>query len=107
MGAACEAIAMSMVGFSYMGWTSSPAAEQMASERADAGLVTAMVPFCIVKAKADGDATLLVKFRAEQSSYSRAHMVMNAGWATLHAAIFGDNALSRASSDQLHTQAAS
>ena len=107
MGAACGAVAMSMVGFSYLGWKSSTAAEQMATERADAAVVTAMVPFCIVKAKADADATLLVKIKAEQSSYSRADMVMKAGWATLNAAKFGDNALARACSEQLHTQAAS
>ena len=106
-GAACGAIAMSMVGFSYLGWQSSTAAEQMASERADSAVVTAMVPFCVVKAKADADATLLVKLKAEQSSYSRADIVMKAGWATLNGAKFGDNALARACSDRLNTQAAS
>ena len=106
-GALCGAIAMSTVGFSYLGWKSNTSAEQMASDRADSAVVTAMVPFCVFKAKADTDATLLVKLKAEQSSYSRADMVMKAGWATLNAAKFGDNALARACSEQLHTQAAS
>ncbi len=101
-GAACGAIAMSIVGFSYLGWKTASSADQFASDRADTAVVAALVPFCVVKAKADADPATMVKFQAEQSSYSRNDIVMKAGWATLNGAKFGDNALARACSDQLH-----
>ncbi len=101
-GAICGAIGMSIVGFSQLGWKTSSSAEQLAQDRSDTAVVTAMVPFCMAKAKADPDAATLVKFQAEQSSYSRSDIVIKAGWATLGGAKFADNALARACSDQLH-----
>ena len=100
-GAVCGAIAMSIVGFSYLGWKTASSADQLASDRADTAVVTAMVPFCVIKAKA-GDPAEMTKFNAEQSSYSRNDIVMKAGWATLNDAKFGDNALARACSEKLH-----
>lgn len=101
-GAVCGAVAISIVGFSQLGWKTSTNAEQMASERADTAVVTAMVPFCVAKAKASSDPAEMVKFQAEQSSYSRSDIVIKAGWATLNGAKFADNALARACSEQLH-----
>ena len=92
---------MSIVGFSYLGWKSAASAEQSAVERADTAVVAALVPFCVVKAKA-GDPAEMAKFMTEQSSYSRNDIVMKAGWATLNDAKFGDNALARACSERLH-----
>ena len=100
-GAVCGAVAISVVGFSYLGWKTATSAEQASVERSDSAVVTALVPFCVIKAKA-GDPAEMVKFQAEQSSYSRNDIVMKAGWATLNDAKFGDNALARACSEQLH-----
>ena len=104
-GAVCGAIALSTVGFSSLGWKSATSVEQFASERSDTAVVTALVPFCVAKAKADTDPALLAKLKAEQSSYSRSDMVLKAGWATFNDAKFGDAALARACSERLQTQA--
>src|SRR6266702_708348 len=79
-GAAAGAIAMAMVGFSYLGWTTASSAEKLAQETASTAVVAAMVPFCVVKAQADPNAATLTKFQAEQSSYSRSDIVTKAGW---------------------------
>jgi hypothetical protein len=102
-GAAAGAVAMTVVGFSQLGWYTGGSADRMAQDRAETAVVAALVPFCVAKAQQDPDRAVLVKFQAEQSSYSRSDLVMKAGWATLGSAKFGDNALARACSDKLHT----
>ncbi len=102
-GAVCGAVAMSIVGFSQLGWKTSSSADQIAQDRADTAVVAALVPFCVAKAEKDPDHAIMAKFGAEQSSYSRSDLVIKAGWATLGDAKFADNALGRACSDKLHT----
>jgi hypothetical protein len=102
-GAAAGAIGMSIVGFSQLGWKTAGSADQLAQERADTAVVAALVPYCVAKAQMDSEQVTLAKFRAEQSSYSRNDLVTKAGWATLGAAKFPDNALARACSEKLQT----
>jgi hypothetical protein len=101
-GAAAGAIAMSIIGFQYFGWTTNSAAEKLAQDTAHAAVVMAMVPFCVMKAEADPNAATLTKFQAEQSSYSRSDIVMKAGWATFNDETTGSDALARACANKLH-----
>ena len=101
-GAAIGAIAVGTVGFSQLGWTTAGTAERLAQERSDTAVVTALVPFCITKAQQDPDRAMLVKFRAEQSSYTRNDLVGKAGWATLGGKTSPDDRVARACSDKLY-----
>jgi hypothetical protein len=101
-GAAAGAIAMAVVGFSYLGWTTASTSEKLAQETADTAVVAALVPFCVVKAGADPNLSILTKVQAEQSSYSRSDIVMKAGWATLDGKTTGSDALARACAEKLH-----
>ena len=83
LGAVVGAIAMTIVGFSTMGWTTAGAAERNAQDRADTAVASALVPLCLAKAKQDPEAAKLVKFRAEESAYTRYQLVSDAGWATV------------------------
>lgn len=105
-GAVAGAIATSIVGFSYLGWTTAGTAEKLAQETASTAVVAALVPFCVVKAEADPNQSTLTKFQAEQSSYSRSDIVMKAGWATLDGGT-GSDALARACAEKLHVAKAS
>jgi hypothetical protein len=101
-GAAAGAVAITIVGFSQLGWYTSGSADRLAQDRAETAVIAALVPFCVTKAQQDPDgAAVLAKFQAEQSSYSRTDLVMKAGWATLGSAKFGDTSLARACSEQL------
>ena len=100
-GVVVGAIAISIVGFSQLGWTTTATAERLAQERVNTAVVAALVPFCVAKAQQDPDKAVLTKFQAEQPSYSRSDMVMKAGWATLGNEQSPDNALARACSDKL------
>jgi hypothetical protein len=101
-GAAAGAVAMSIVGFSQLGWKTAGTADQIAQDRAEAAVVSALVPFCVAKAQQDPDRASFTKFQTEQSSYSRSDLVMKAGWATIGGKTTPDNALARACSDKLH-----
>ncbi len=100
-GSVIGAIAISILGFSQMGWTTGGSADRMATERANAAVVAAFVPFCVAKAQQDADAAKLVKLGAETSSYSRRQIVVDAGWATMLGMTSPDNALASACSDKL------
>jgi hypothetical protein len=102
-GAGVGAIAMAVVGFSYLGWTTASTSARLAQDTADTAVVAALVPFCVVKAEADPNPTILTKFQAEQSSYSRSDIVMKAGWASFDGKITGNDTLARACAEKLHT----
>ena len=101
-GAVAGAIGMAIVGFSQLGWKTAGSAERFAQDRADTAVVVAMVPFCVIKAQQDPDKAMLVKLRAEDSSYSRDEMVTKAGWATVGGDASPDGALVNACSEKLH-----
>ena len=101
-GAAAGAIAMAVVGFSYLGWTTAATSENLAQDTANTAVVAALVPFCVVKAEADPNLAILTKFQAEQSSYSRTDIVSKAGWASLDGKTAGNDVLARACAEKLH-----
>ena len=101
-GAAAGAIAMSVVGFQYLGWTTATTSEKLAQDSASTAVVAALVPFCVVKAEADPNQATLVKFQAEQSSYSRSDIVMKAGWTSFNGKTSDNDALARACAEKLH-----
>jgi len=101
-GAAAGAVAMSVVGFSYLGWTTAATSEKLARQSANEAVVTALVPFCVFKAEADPNQSTLVKFQAEQSSYSRSAIVMKAGWTSFNGKTSDNDALARACAEELH-----
>jgi hypothetical protein len=101
-GAAAGVIAMAVVGFSYLGWTTTATAQKPARDTADSAVVAALVPFCVTKAEADSNAATLTKFQAEQSSYSRSDIVTKAGWTSFDGKAAGSDALARACAEKLH-----
>jgi hypothetical protein len=97
---------MAIVGFSYLGWTTASTSQQLARDTANTAVVAALVPFCLVKARADPNPATLTQLQAEPSSYSRGDIVLKAGWATLDGKATGSDALARACAEKLHVTAA-
>jgi hypothetical protein len=102
-GAAGGALAMAIVGFWGLGWTTAGTTERLGQTRAEAAVATALVPFCVIRAQQDADAGKLVKFRAESSSWTRTQIVRDAGWATMDGMTSPDSALASACSEKLAT----
>jgi hypothetical protein len=100
-GAVVGAVAIMILGFWQMGWTTAGSADRMARDRADSAVVAALVPFCVANAERDPDQAKLVKLRAEQSSYGRNQLVSDSGWATLPGMTSPDRELASACSTKL------
>ena len=101
LGAACGAFAITFIGFSQLGWKTSHGAALMAQEQADRAAVTALVPFCVVKAEQPSQQAMLAKVKAEDSAFSRSELVMQAGWATVGSSKTPDNALAIACANSI------
>jgi hypothetical protein len=100
-GAVVGAVGMVIVGFWQMGWTTEGAADRMAWDRVDSAVVAVLVPYCVADAERDPDLAKLVKVKAEQSSYGRAQLVSDAGWATRPGRTTPDRRLASECSDKL------
>lgn len=83
MGGGVGAVALAIVGFTWGGWVTGGTAEAMAADRARVEVVGALVPFCVARSQADPQVTRILAEIEEASSYKRADMLMEAGWATM------------------------
>jgi hypothetical protein len=82
-GAACGAIALAVVGFTWGGWVTGRTARQMAADQSQSEVVTALTSVCVDQSKRDPQlADRLVALKAA-SSWSRGDLVMKNGWATM------------------------
>ena len=82
-GALVGAIAISILGFTWGGWTTGSSAEKMAKDLAKDEVTLAMVPVCLKNATADTDrVTKLATIQAARG-FNRSKAVMDTGWATL------------------------
>jgi hypothetical protein len=100
-GAVAGAVAISILGFSQMGWTTAGSADRMARDRVETAVTSALLPFCVANAERDADAAKLSKFKTEQSSYSRTQLVSDSGWATMPGMTSPDRNLASACADKL------
>ena len=76
-GAACGAIALAVVGFSWGGWVTGGTAQRMAAEQSQADVVAAA------------------------SSWERGDMVIKHGWATMPGTPEGNRLVARACADKI------
>ena len=102
-GAVIGAAAISVVGFSSLGWTLGSTAERMAKERAQTAVVDVLAPICVEKFQHQTDAaTKLIEFKKVSSwasppqprpgrparsltgsSWDRRSFIEKGGWATM------------------------
>src|ERR1700687_303192 len=72
-GAVAGAVAISVIGFSSMGWTLGSTAERMAADRAESAVVGVLAPICVEKFQQQANsAAKLVEFKKAASWDQRA-----------------------------------
>ena len=100
-GAVFGAVAISVVGFSWLGWTLGGTAERMAGDRAEAAVVGVLTPICVEKFQHQTDAaTKLVEFK-KVPSYDRRSVIEKGGWATMPGSEAPNSAVATACAQQL------
>jgi hypothetical protein len=100
-GVALGVVATMGLGFYQFGWSTAASTRRIAHDESRAAVAAALVPFCIAKAEADGDAAKLAKLRGSTSPYARGDFVSSAGWATMPGMTSPDADLARACSERL------
>jgi hypothetical protein len=82
-GAACGAIALAIVGFSWGGWVTDGKARQMAADQSRTDVVAALSSICVDQSTRDPQLVERVAAIKAASSWTRGDLVMKNGWATM------------------------
>jgi hypothetical protein len=101
-GAVIGAAAISIIGFSNLGWTLGSTAERMAKERAQTAVVGVLTPICVEKFQQQADAAAkLIEFKKVSSSWDRRSIIEKGGWATAPGADAPNSAVATACAERL------
>lgn len=100
-GGVAGAIAISVIGFFLLGWTLGSTAEKMASERAQAAVVTALTPICVEKFQHQADAPNKLAEFSKVSTWDRRSIIEKGGWATIPGTDAPNSAVATACVEQL------
>ena len=100
-GALGGAIALTIIGFTWGGWTFESNAKALAVKETSAVLVSVLAPLCAEKFRTATDAAnLMVEFK-KVSSWQQASFVEKGGWATFPGHTTPDSAVARACGEML------
>ena len=100
-GAAAGAIAISVIGFSSMGWMLGGTAERMAVDRAESAVVGVLTPICVEKFQLQADsATKLIEFK-KAASWDQRALIEKGGWATTPGSERTNSAVASACAEKL------
>jgi hypothetical protein len=81
-GAVAGAVAISVIGFSSMGWTLGSTADRMAADRAESAVVSVLAPICVEKFQQQASsAAKLIEFK-KAASWDQCALFEKGGWAT-------------------------
>ena len=100
-GAAAGAVAISIVGFSVMGWTLGSTAERLAVARSESAVVAVLSPICVDKFQQQANpAAALVAFK-KAASWDQRTLIEKGGWATTPGTDKTDSAVVSACAERL------
>ena len=100
-GAVAGAVAISVIGFSAMGWTLGRTAERMAADRTESALVRVLAPICVEKFQQQANsATKLIEFK-KAASWDQRALLEKGGWATLPGSDPANSAVAQACANLL------
>jgi hypothetical protein len=99
-GAAAGAVAISVIGFSSMGWMLGGTAERLAADRADSAVVQVLTPICVEKFQQQADAAAKVEFK-KAASWDQSALIEKGGWATTPGTEEANWAVARACAEKL------
>lgn len=100
-GGVIGAIAISTVGFSWMGWTLGGTAERMAAVRAQSAIVDVLTPICVARFKRQEDsAAKLIEFK-KAASWNQRTIIEKGGWAAMPGTDTADTAVVSACAEKL------
>ncbi len=100
-GAACGAVALAVIGFSWGGWVTGGTARTMASDQSKAEVVTALSLICVDQSKRDPQLAERVAAIKTASSWNRGDLVLKNGWATMPGTAEGNSQVAKDCADKI------
>jgi hypothetical protein len=100
-GAACGAVALAIVGFSWGGWVTGATARAMATDQSRTDVVAALSLICVDQSKRDPQLAERVAAIKAASSWERGGIVMKNGWATMPGAVEADSQVAKVCADKV------
>ncbi|WP_237050398.1 hypothetical protein [Microvirga ossetica] len=100
-GAACGAVALAVIGFSWGGWVTGGTARTMAADQSKAEVVTALSLICVDQSKRDPQLTERVAAIKTASSWNRGDLVLKNGWATMPGTAEGNSQVAKDCADKI------
>jgi len=95
------AMAISVIGFSSMGWMLGSKAERLAAERADNAVVAVLTPICVEKFQQQtNSAAKLIEFK-KIASWDQRALIAKDGWATTPGGEAANSAVASACAEKL------
>ncbi|MAC77704.1 MAG: hypothetical protein CML66_06530 [Rhodobacteraceae bacterium] len=104
-GALIGATALAIVGFAWGGWVTGGTAQDMAENRAQEELTSAMVPVCLDKALADPQRSAKLETIGAATRFRQRDALMDAGWATMPGSDSPDRDIAQACLDAMAARA--
>ena len=100
-GAVAGAVAISVVGFSSMGWMLGGTAERLAADRAESAVVDVLAPICVEKFQQQADCGDQADRIQEGASWDQRALIEKGGWATTPGTEKTNSAVARACAEKL------
>ncbi len=101
-GALAGAIAITIVGFTWGGWTTAGSAQEMAQAQSTEDVAMAMVPVCLNASEVDPDRVAKLATLRDSSTFRRNGAMMATGWATFPGTEEPSRALATACAERLN-----
>lgn len=103
-GAVAGAVAISVIGFSQLGWTLDSTAERMAKERADTAVVAVLTPICVEKFRQQAEAPARLSEFNKASAWDQRSIIEKGGWAAIAGSETPNSAVVAACAEKLARQ---
>jgi len=100
-GAACGAVALAVIGFSWGGWVTGSTARTIAVDQSKAEVVTALSLICVDQSKRDPQLAERLAAIKVVSSWNRGDLVMKNGWATMPGTTEGNSQVAKDCADKI------
>jgi len=100
-GVVIGAVAITIIGFTWWGWTLSSTAEHKAIERTNAAVVALLTPICVESFMKQPEATAKLTELHQTAAWRQTEFVEKGGWATASGSTTPHAAVARACAEQL------
>jgi hypothetical protein len=100
-GAACGAIAVTVVGFTWGGWVTGGTARQIAADQSRTDVVAALTSICVDQSKRDPQLAERLAILKAASSWNRGDIVIQNGWATMPGTTEGNRLVATDCADKI------